>query len=389
MEQLFRKYLNNEATPQEVEQLIQQFGIIENEAELRSLILSSFENNEAANKDEHLLKLATNKVFSSIKEQMSAAKTKAVPLYQKTWFRVAASVLFILSASAYFIFKGQQPEKITLATREQRFKNDVMPGGNKALLTLGNGNTIILDSAVNGTLSQQGSTTIIKLDNGQLAYNTDGKTTEVLYNTISTPRGGQYQVTLADGTKVWLNAASSLRFPAAFMGKERKVEITGEVYFEVAKNAAMPFTVQVKDMEIEVLGTHFNMNAYDEEALIKTTLLEGSVKVKSGSSSSLLQPGQQAQLGKDRRLNIKPDADIEETMAWKNGRFMFKGADIKTIMNQVARWYDVDINYQGNISDIFVADIAKDIPVSKLLILLEQTERVHFLIEGKKITVIP
>ncbi len=225
------------------------------------------------------------------------------------WWRrpaAAAAVIIILGLSVYFfINNSKQQEKPIVEKIPQQQNNDLSPGGNKAVLTLADGSTIILDSAANGLLTHQGNIKIQKLDNGLLAYAINGKliteNDQAFYNTISTPRGGQYQITLSDGTKVWLNAASSIRFPVVFTGNERRVEITGEAYFEVAKNAAKPFKVNAANSEIEVLGTHFNVNSYEDEAAIRTTLLEGSVKVSVPSSphqSSVIMPGQQTGISK-------------------------------------------------------------------------------------------
>ena len=189
--------------------------------------------------------------------------------------------------------------------------------------------------------------------NGKLAYTTDGTAAnEVLFNSINTPNGGQFQITLADGTKVWLNSASSLRYPTSFPGEKRVVELTGEGYFEVAHNAKQPFLVKVNDMEVAVLGTHFNINSYSDEPSVKTTLLEGKVKVSKAGNYILLNPGQQAVVSPlQNEIRIANDVDLEEVVAWKNGRFLFNSANIETIMRQVARWYDVDISYESKIND--------------------------------------
>jgi transmembrane sensor len=223
-----------------------------------------------------------------------------------------------------------------------------------------------------------------------LSYNTlKNKSSEVVYNTISTPRGGQYQLMLADGSKVWLNAASSLRFPASFVGKERKVELLGEAYFEVAKNAKMPFKVKVNGMEVEVLGTHFNINSYENESTIRTTLLEGSVKINKNNSSSLLKPGQQAQMNKAGEIKIINDADVEEAIAWKEGKFQFDRADIHDIMRQLTRWYDVDVEYKGTVSSHFGGTISRDVNLSQVLNMLHLTGEVKFQVEDRKVVVMP
>jgi ferric-dicitrate binding protein FerR (iron transport regulator) len=194
---------------------------------------------------------------------------------------------------------------------------------------------------------------------------------------------------LSDGSKVWLNAASSLRFPASFAGKERKVELLGEAYFEVAKNAAMPFKVKVNGMEVEVLGTHFNINSYENESTVRTTLLEGSVKINNNNSSSLLKPGQQAQVNKAGEIKIINNVDVEEAIAWKEGKFQFDRADIHDIMRQLARWYDVDVEYKGSVSSHFGGTISRDVNLSQVLNMLHLTGEVKFQIEDRKVIVMP
>ncbi|HEY8916861.1 MAG TPA: FecR domain-containing protein, partial [Chitinophaga sp.] len=254
-------------------------------------------------------------------------------------------------------------------------------------LTLADGSSITLDDAANGTLASQGNTRVIKL-NGKLSYNAADNSQPLGYNTIATPRGGQYQVELPDGSLVWLNAASSLRFPTAFTGKDRRVEIVGEAYFEIAKNAAMPFFVKVKNAEVQVLGTHFNIMAYDEEEIVRTTLLQGSVRFVSGSSNQLLAPGQQSQMERNGQVKIENSVDLSEVMAWKNGIFHFKSEDITTVMRQLSRWYDIDIVYQENeVNDRFNADIPRDTKLTDVLRVLELTGSVKFKTEGRKVIV--
>lgn len=306
----------------------------------------------------------------------------------------AASILIMLSIAAYFLIPPKSPEKEIAKTNIQvpAPKNDIEPGGDRATLTLADGSVIILDSASNGTISNQGNIKVEKLANGLLAYKVNGKliteNDEAFYNTISTPRGGQYHVTLSDGTEVWLNAASSIRFPVVFKGAERRVEVTGETYFEVAKNTAIPFKVKAASSEVEVLGTHFNINAYEDEPAIKTTLLEGKVKVSAtDQGGKFLLPGQQAGINKTGKIAVLNNADIEEVMAWKNGRFQFSSADLKTILRQISRWYDVDIEYKGNVDLHFTGQLTRNDNVSKVFEKLKLTGEVNFRIENKKIIV--
>jgi ferric-dicitrate binding protein FerR (iron transport regulator) len=233
---------------------------------------------------------------------------------------------------------------------------------------------------------------VIKLDNGQLKY-LKGKQGQMpggtIYNTISTPRGGQYQVVLADGSKIWLNASSSLRFPTEFRDKIREVEVTGEAYCEIAHNASKPFRLKVKEMQVTVLGTHFDVMAYDNESTIKTTLLEGSLRVSNATGASLIAPGQQAVLHKNGSFQLVPNADVEEAVAWKNGKFVFSSADIHTIMRQVERWYNVDISFEREADLHFTGQLSRYVNVSELLRKLELTNEVHFRIEKGRITVLP
>lgn len=324
-------------------------------------------------------------------EAQGKKPAKIVPIKNnRRWWYAAAAVL-LLGGFLTYRFAFKQPDKAPIVKTTPE-KNDVAPGGNKATLTLADGSTIILDNAANGNLAEQGNSKIVKLNNGQLAYNAlNEKPTEIVYNTISTPRGGQYQLTLADGSKVWLNAASSIRFPASFTGNERKVELTGEGYFEVAKNAAMPFKVDVSGKgEVEVLGTHFNINSYSNEPAINTTLIEGSIKVAGLTSGNtvLLIPGQQAKLSTTGELSINRNPDIESVLAWKNEKFVFQNADLKSIMRQLERWYDISVSYEGNgYTDEYVGIISRNVNISQILKMLEKTSEARFQINGKNIIV--
>lgn len=322
---------------------------------------------------------------------------------RRNWKRliaVAAILIGFISVASYFIFlpASSTTKMAQVITEEKIPVNEIVPGGNKALLTLEDGSTIILDSASTGTIIQQGNIKVQKLKNGLVAYLINNKQVtpndKAFYNTISTPRGGEYQVTLSDGTKVWLDAASSIRFPIVFTGNERKVSITGEAYFEVAKNEKMPFKVKAGLSEIEVLGTHFNVNAYEDEAFVRTTLLEGKVKIsaptlKSGTSPKFLLPGHQADLHKDGNIKVITNADTEAAVAWMKGYFQFKSADMHSILRQVSRWYDADIVYNGNVNTHFTGQLNKNLDVLKLFKTLSLTNEVTFRTEGKKIIVSP
>jgi transmembrane sensor len=301
------------------------------------------------------------------------AKMRTMPW---KWVAAAAVVLF---AGVYF-WNQQKPvmEKVVVSG----LVNDVKPGTSKAILTLGDGSTVTLDSAGNKVIRQG-----IKQAGGQLEY---GEQAAVTFNTLTTPKGGQFQITLADGTKIWLNAASSLRYPTAFTGGTRKVEVTGEAYFEVAKNATMPFIVQINaQTAVEVLGTSFNINAYTNEASIKTTLIEGLVKLTVNEQSRTLSPGQQAQVNSQGEIRLIEKADMEETLAWKHEIFYFRNADLQAVMRQLERWYDVEISYSGKIpARRFQGEIQRNLNLSDVLEGLKNTE-INFSIEGSKIIVKP
>lgn len=268
---------------------------------------------------------------------------------------------------------------------------DIPPGGNKAILTLGDGSNITLDSAGNGLLANQSGTSVTQSGKGQLVYKS-GQNAESapVFNTVSTPKGGQFHIVLPDGTGVWLNAASSLRFPTAFTGKQRNVEITGEVYFEVAHNRQMPFVVKNGATEITVLGTHFNVMAYDDEKIMRTTLLEGAVKVTRGGREALLAPGQQARISTATgSVRVVNDVDTEKELSWKNGYFQFEDESLESIMRQVSRWYDVEVRYEGNSrGENFTGRLPRNSNVSGVMKILSLSG-VKFRIEDKTIIVTP
>lgn len=334
---------------------------------------------------------ASRKIFKAIHEKIrldsKPVKRRVIPFRR---IAIAASVIGLLFISAFLVFnKVGKKEIVNGGVNNQRFKDDVAPGGDKAILTLADGSTVVLDDAQNGTLAQQGSSKVIKLG-GKLVYDPANKNSrEIVYNTITTPNGGQYQLELPDGSLVWLNATSSIHFPTSFAGKERRVEITGEAYFEIAKNRDMPFIVTVNNAEVQVLGTHFNVNAYNDEENVKTTLLEGSVKFVSGDNINMLKPGQQSQLTNNGLIKLVSNVDVEEVVAWKNGMFDFENAGIETVMRQLARWYDVEIEYNGKTDDLFIAEMRRNIKLSDALKALELTGKVKFDIQGKKIIVMP
>lgn len=390
VELLLAQYLNGELSPAETERL--QL-LISNSAVYANLYndLSKPGKLDGLSKEyfryiETFVPLETGK----------ATSPKGRLIRSKFFWRLsaAACVFLVLTIGAYFWFSNSNtPEKSLIQTPIEK-PADLLPGQNKAVLILADGKRIVLDSTAIGQLAQ-GNTIIVNKE-GHITYNgADATTGKELYNTLSTGKGEIYSLVLADRTRVWLNASSSIRFPVAFGGAERKVLITGEVYFEVAHNKAMPFKVHVVSprgtgINIEVLGTSFNVNSYPDEGTIKTTLLEGSVKVtaRMKGKPQLLAPGQQAQAG-ESDIRVIGDVDVQQAIAWKNGYFQFNRDDLPTVMRQIAMWYDVEVVYEGDIPKReFWGKIHRNTKASEVLKILERYG-IHFRIEGKKIIVTP
>lgn len=301
----------------------------------------------------------------------------------------AAAIISALLCCAYLLYNFNSPSgKSALAQAPiSDVAHDIAPPTTaKAVLKLSDGSMVYLDSNLNGTLARQGGMEVSRSSAGEIIYS--GTAPEAIsMNTLSLPKGSKpIRLVLADGSLVWLNAASSVTYPTAFVGNERRVSITGEAYFEVTPNKSMPFFVAHNEMLVRVLGTHFNVNAYENEANIKVTLLEGMVDVGEGSMTKRLAPGQQASISK-RKISIDEAVDTEEVMAWKNGQFYFGGADIRSIMKQIERHYAVEVEFRDEVPYQFVAKISRDVNVSAFLEKLELTNLIHFKIEGKKIIV--
>lgn len=311
------------------------------------------------------------------------------------WLTAAAAVL-VLAAFGIKISALVSNVKVMNQIVVAKHPTDLQPGTNKAVLTLADGSKIVLDSTKHGKIARQQSIAI-SIKSGEIVYNAEEAIRKqdkpvavnlLAYNTVETPRGGQYEVVLPDGTKVWLNAASSLKYPVIFAGNERKVDLTGEAYFEVAKNAAKPFIVKSRGQSVEVLGTHFNINSYADEDAVKTTLLEGSVTVNGNTGGQMVKlvPGQQA-VNITGKLSVIRDADTDEATAWKNGKFIFRDVELKSIMREISRWYAVDVVYQGQAATKhYRGRIARNVPVSQIFEILK-TSGLNFTINGRKIIV--
>jgi len=327
---------------------------------------------------------------TEIKEQ-TAKKTLSLTHRRKQlykWPSVAAAAVVIFAIGVWFF--QRQNSSFQAEHKQGNIRINLPPGREAATLTLADGSLIDLDSTQNGEVTIQGKT-IISKHGGQVAYIPPAgkEKLPVLYNTITTSRGNLYLLVLSDSTRVWLNSASSLHFPAAFSGEARLVELTGEAYFEVAKNATMPFRVNVNGIEVEVLGTHFNINAYSDEDIMETTLLEGSVKVKHDNASVLIKPGERAVIGNhETQINVS-EADLDQVMAWQKGFFEFDNTELPAIMRQISRWYNVDIRYEGQPGDKkFGGRISKKLNLGNILTLLE-ANGVQFALEGQTLVVRP
>jgi ferric-dicitrate binding protein FerR (iron transport regulator) len=388
---LIRQYQNGLITGEEWDELSLLLITDEHKTIIQEALRKEMEEHTPAaafqNKDySPLLKKITR--IDQKEEKTPQYKAPLLRMPGKKWW-AAAAVIIIFASAAIFLL-NRKDNNIPATNDNKLLANDMAPGGNKAVLTLANGSRITLDSAANGELAVQGKSKVVKLANGRLLYSvSNGDTATTMYNTMSTPRGGQYQLQLPDGTQVWLNAASSITYPTAFTGNERKVTITGEAYFEVVHNPGKPFHVQVNEMDVRVLGTHFNINAYRDESSINTTLLEGSVKI-STKYEVVIRPGQQARVSRGgQTIDVVDHTDTDQAVAWKNGLFNFYQSDLQAVMRQLSRWYDVEIKYEGNIQPRrFWGKIQRDLNLSEVLEILKETQ-VHFKLEGKTIIVMP
>lgn len=383
--ELFKKYLSNTSTLSEEQEF---WSYIENplhKNEIHEIISESFNNQLEI---ESLSDNSRNRILSHI---LHKDKTDTHPgKTYKFWRRIAiaASVLFCLGITLYLYQSNRNKEKPEVVA-----KNPVKQDSSKVYLTLSNGERIALSDTKEEHIAEQSGITITKTADGQLVYtvvDTESKVGGNEYNIVETPKGGQYQINLPDGTKVWLNAVSSLRYPVSFSSlKQRKVTLKGEGYFEVSEDKKKPFIVATDKQEVEVLGTHFNINAYNTQ-LTKTTLLEGSVKVSSSNLGQLavLKPGQVA-VNNSKEINVSDMPYAYNEIAWKDGYFVFNNANIKDIMRDLSNWYDLEVKYEGDLSEVyFQGNYLRSRDVGKLLKSIELTNKVKFLIEGRRVTVI-
>ena len=362
---LVQRFADRTATDEELEVFIK----LANEGKLDAYLT------EAMNRDAGI---------TAADEAKLSTPVKIKPLWPR--IAAAASILLALSAGGYFVF-----HKTAIPQTAQSEQHDIAPGHNQATLTLANGQKIVLTKGLNGKLAQQGNTAITVNAGNAIAYQSQSATAEAViqYNTLSTARGEQspYPLILPDGTKAWLNAASSITFPTAFAGNDRTVTVTGEAYFEVVHNSNKPFRVKIKDQTIEDIGTHFNINGYDDEPVISTTLIEGSVKIYTANASAILKPGQQSNASNGHIKVAQVDAD--DAIAWKQGYFQFNTDDLESGMRKIARWYNIDVEYKNDAvrKQALAGTISKYSNVSQVLKKMELTGVIHLSLSGHKIIV--
>ncbi|MCO5238691.1 MAG: FecR domain-containing protein [Chitinophagaceae bacterium] len=382
---LLEAYISKRSTSAEENELMEWIRGAGEDAELKDFVLDIWNR-------EHSVDRLSDADWDTIYARVVGGAPGGAKIRRMSVLRfavAAAAVLVILCSGYYFYFTSTQ--QIPIAAIPPVTKDIAPPSGSKAVLTLADGSSIEVDSTANGTIAVQGNVSVIKLADGTITYKGNAAK-GVSYNTFSVPRGSRpLGLTLSDGSQVWLNVGSSLTYPTAFAGKERRVKITGEAYFEIAHNAAMPFRVQHDDITVSVLGTHFNVNTYEDESAKHITLLQGSVLVSKKSVSKLLEPGQQASINHNETSDIiLNEVNLDEVMAWRDGKFRFgESTDIGTIMRQISRWYNAEIEYKGVVNQRFVGSISKDVNVSQVLKILEATGGVKFSTEGNKIVVMP
>lgn len=362
--------------------------LVEHEAELKFELEQQFILHVQLNRAPSQATLERNEQIRQyllrMHKQSPAAAVRKMPFLKRRWVQYAASIILLLGIGIYYYetLLHQLPAKNSIV------KSDKLPGGNKAVLILANGRTLILDSLNQGILATEGGSEISKSASGEISYHNRGLAgASVPLNTLKTPMGGQYQLQLPDGTKVWLNAASSIEYPVAFTGKDRRVKVSGELYFEVAQQPDQPFIVESKETSVEVLGTAFNFNCYDNEDNIQTTLVSGKVKVmpskeKPGTNAigKILQPGQQAVqtrtiAGHESMITVLPNANIDKVVAWKAGLFNFEGASLRQVMRQLERWYDIKVVYAAQVDNVtFKGKLHRNINLSNVLEVLDIME---------------
>ncbi|RPD41828.1 FecR domain-containing protein [Chitinophaga barathri] len=377
-EKLLQQYLDGKCTPGEAEALMAWLQANGNHKALLQKMQEEF--SQVLTSQPAIDQEISDRIEARLLQQIGAPKV--VHLRRRRTWLAAASILVLLAAGGLYLFTADNTEVPKLAsTPDITAPKDIAPGSSKAVLTLTDGSTITLDSAGNQVIHQ--GQTLVQLNNGRLEYDTDNIGQAVGYNMLAVPRGGQFTIVLPDGSRVWLNSASKLRYPTAFTGEKRLVELEGQGYFEVQKDAEHPFIVKTKSLDVEVLGTGFDVMAYPDEKSINTTLVEGAVRVKD----VMLKPGQQARMEYSTGCIYVEPADIQQVIAWKTGFFEFDDANLAEIMRQASRWYDIDIVMNTTGKDkAFGGRISRNLPLSELLHMLE-ANGARFNLQGRKLIV--
>lgn len=385
---LAARFFQQTCTPAEKEELAQWITQSADDAELQQLLERVWTNYEPV---AQLTAESSSRIIGDIlgRHHTAAANTPVRRMRTPLRYAAAAAVIIAALTGGYLAWKsGSRPPAAPAVVKTA--PQGIPPGSNRATLTMADGSVITLDSTMNSTVMAGQQVRIIKTDSGLVTYQQlavpDAKPS---YNTLTVPKGGQFRVMLADGTQVWLNAMSSLRYPVTFSESTRKVELSGEAYFEVAASPRQPFLVKVNDMELTVLGTSFNVNAYPEETFVHTTLLTGKVVVKHNHVSLPLMKGYQAALNRRTGQLTSIPVNTAEAVAWKNGKFLFNGTPMKDIMRQLSRWYNVEVVYAAPVEEEFYAEIPRFANAAEALRILELTGKVHFRLEGQRVTVYP
>ncbi|WP_343561608.1 FecR domain-containing protein [Sphingobacterium sp.] len=381
IEDLILKFLKNEISPEE-EQLLQQWIVEDDKNKALFDELTNMDVLQRRMQAFHVLEKEQKEAAKKELFMQIGAETKVVPInrFKRSLGWIAAAVVIGFAVIALTI-NTLRDKASSVPTANVNSKIDVVPAHDGAILTLGNGKKIFLDDSQDGKL-----TDVAVKDHNQVSY-VDGSERKVELNTMTTPKGRQFSLILGDGTKVWLNAASSITFPTAFVGAERKINMTGEAYFEVAHDSKKPFMVTVNGMNVQVLGTHFNINSYGDQGSINTTLLQGSVKVSVAGKKQLIKPGQQAQVS-NGNIKMLSNIDLAAAVAWKNGFFSFDGVDIKGLTKELSRWYDIEVIYEGYPKDLFSGEIDRNLTLTQVMKGLADT-KVRYRIEGNKLIILP
>ncbi|MBB2148129.1 FecR family protein [Pedobacter gandavensis] len=382
---LFEQYFSKQGSPAETEELLRLIDSGDYDQQLKTIIDQHYDNFEPYQSPFSLEQ--EDQILNEVLSVKNPGTKLKIAWRKRLWVKIsiAASIVLCLG-TAFFAY-----HHYTYTKRQELAASLIGPGSNKARLVLSNGKVILLDTLKNGSGVFEDGVQITKTKDGQLIYKISDQNAENanLINTIETPKGGQYQVQLPDGTDVWLNAASSLKYSSDFTDKKREVTLSGEAYFEVAHRANQPFLVHTPNQVVEVLGTHFNINAYPDEETQVTTLLEGQVKTRSKEQTILLKPGQQSILNLNNDRLKMMAADLETVMAWKNGDFIFKDEDLASVMKKVERWYDVDVVYDGVDPNTIKLGgwVSRSKNISAVIKIIEPIAGIKIKIDGRRITV--